>query len=127
MDERTTRVAAGKVEDDGALPRLTAHPSVLLLAVGFALYVFVQVGLVLGPIVARPVPPGTTDAYVYIAKAEQLRVCFFQRCPALHDLRAQVRREAKLPDGVVRRRDLLRLISHKETRAKAGGTRSKRK
>jgi len=106
MDERTTRVSSGEAGEDDTLPRLTTRPSALLLAVGFALYVFVQVGLVLGPIVARPVPPGTTDAYVYIAKAEQLRVCFFQQCPALSDLRAQLGREAKLPDGAMRRRDL---------------------
>ena len=57
---------------------------------GLALYLFVQIGLVLGPILTRPVPPGTTDSYVYIAKAQQILGCFRQRCPALTDLRQQV-------------------------------------
>jgi len=105
MDERTVTVSQGEA-GAGTRPRLTASPSALLLAVGFALYCFVQVGLILGPIIARPVPPGTTDAYVYIAKAEQLRVCPYQRCPALADLREQVRRDAMLPDRIARQRGL---------------------
>jgi hypothetical protein len=106
MDERTVTVSQDEA-GAGTLPRLTASPAALLFAVGFALYCFVRVGLILGPIIVRPVPPGTTDAYVYIAKAEQLRVCLYQRCPALADLRVQVRRQAKLPDGVARRRGLV--------------------
>jgi hypothetical protein len=105
MNERTVMVSRGE-EGEGALPRLAASPSIVLLALGFALYVFVQVGLVFGPIIARPVPPGTTDAYVYIAKAEQLRVCPLQDCPALVDLRAQVGREKDLPSQIARQRGL---------------------
>ncbi|MEJ2120517.1 MAG: hypothetical protein P8Z76_07350 [Alphaproteobacteria bacterium] len=105
MDERTVTVSEHEAEVE-ARPRLTASPAVLLLAVGFGLYLFIQVGLILGPIIARPVPPGTTDAYVYIAKAEQLRVCFYQRCPALADLRVQLRQEPKLPGGIARQRAL---------------------
>jgi len=105
MSEQTATVSPGG-EGEGALSRLTARPAALLLAVGFALYVFVQVGLVFGPIIARPVPPGTTDAYVYIAKAEQLRTCSRQRCPALVDLRAQVGRGSNLPDHIARQRGL---------------------
>ena len=82
MSEQLATVSPGG-KGDGTLPGFTSRPAALVLAVGFALYVFVQVGLVFGPIIARPVPPGTTDAYVYIAKAEQLRVCLRQRCPAV--------------------------------------------
>jgi len=96
------RDAAG----EGTPPRPGLQPAGLLLAVGFALYVFVQVGLVFGPIIVRPVPPGTTDAYVYIAKAEQLRACPRQRCPALADLHRQVGAGPKLSDAVARQRGL---------------------
>ncbi|HUT49107.1 MAG TPA: hypothetical protein VM325_07185 [Alphaproteobacteria bacterium] len=105
MNEQTATVSPGD-EGERTLSRLTARPAALVLAVGFALYVFVQVGLVFGPIVARPVPPGTTDAYVYIAKAEQLRACLRQRCPALADLRMQVGRGSNLPDNIARQRGL---------------------
>ena len=105
MSEQLVTVSPGG-EGEATLPGFTSRPAALLLAVGFALYVFVQVGLVFGPIIARPVPPGTTDAYVYIAKAEQLRVCLRQRCPALADLRAQVGRGPSLPDHVARQRGL---------------------
>jgi hypothetical protein len=105
MNEQTATVSQNAT-GAGTLPQLRVQPAVLVLAVGFALYVFVQVGLVLGPIIARPVPPGTTDAYVYIAKAEQLRVCLRQSCPALADLHGQVDRSAKLPDRIARQRGL---------------------
>ena len=55
MREETATLSRGE-EGEGTLPRFTASPSALLLAVGFALYVFVQVGLVFGPIISRPVP-----------------------------------------------------------------------
>lgn len=83
--------------DRGMGGRDRAGPGDLRLRAGFVsfgfglvLYLFVQIGLVAGPILTRPVPPGTTDAYVYIAKAQQILGCFRQRCPALSDLRVQV-------------------------------------
>ena len=75
---------------------------------GLALYLFVQLGLVAGPILTRSVPPGTTDAYVYIAKAQQILGCFRQRCPALSDLRAQV----TIPTGATAKTAKLRSLAH---------------
>jgi hypothetical protein len=62
----------------------------LIFAGGFCLYALFQFTLVLYPVLARPVPPWPMDAYVYMAKAEQLRSCFRQDCPALQELRQQV-------------------------------------
>ncbi len=75
---------------------------------GLMLYLFVQLGLVAGPILTRSVPPGTTDAYVYIAKAQQIVSCFRQRCPALSDLRRQV----AIPKGATAKTAKLRSLAY---------------
>jgi len=105
MNEQTPN-SSRSITTVGTPLRSRMHPAAVVLAAGFALYMFVQVGLILGPIVARPVPPGTTDAYVYIAKAEQLRACPRQRCPALADLHRQVELSAGLSQKVARQRTL---------------------
>ncbi|MCZ6860029.1 MAG: hypothetical protein O7I42_07100, partial [Alphaproteobacteria bacterium] len=104
---------SARYEDSPGLDRPDALPVVLRVRVGFvtfgfglALYLFVQIGLVAGPILTRPLPPGTTDAYVYIVKAQQILGCFRQRCPALTDLRNQVAIPKGATAKIAKRRSL---------------------
>jgi len=58
---------------------------------GVLAYLAVQATLVAGPALRRAVPVETDDAYVCMQKTEQMRRCYFQDCPALNDLRQQLR------------------------------------
>ena len=87
---------------------IEARAGFAVFGFGLALYLFVQIGLVAGPILARPLPPGTTDAYVYIAKAKQITGCFRQRCPALSDLRKQLAIPKGATAKTAKRRSLAR-------------------
>ena len=76
------------------------------LLVGLLVYLAAQLAIVVVPIVDRPVPPGTTDSYMYLSKAAQLRVCLRQTCPALADLKAQTRLDPKTPSKLARHRSV---------------------
>lgn len=67
---------------------LRFHAPLFLL--GFCAFIFFQTGLVVNIYNNRVLPPEVDDAYVYIGKAVQMEVCFFQDCPALETLRAQL-------------------------------------
>ncbi len=60
----------------------------IVFAAGLAVYLLVQVGLIGVANHRRVVPVEADDAYVHILRAEQMRTCFRQDCPALEDLRA---------------------------------------
>lgn len=62
-----------------------------LIAVGgAAIFLMMQLTMVLWPTLSAPHPIGVVDAYSYILKAEQMRSCFRQDCKALDDLRDQL-------------------------------------
>jgi len=63
-------------------------PAILLI--GFCLFAAAQTGLTIAPILVRGIPPWPVDAYMYMAKAKQVRDCFRQDCPALNTLRPQL-------------------------------------
>jgi hypothetical protein len=56
---------------------------------GLCVYIFLQVGVIVATFTVRSAPPIIHDSYTYIAKAEQLRRCLFQDCPAMDDLQRQ--------------------------------------
>jgi hypothetical protein len=62
----------------------------LLFWLGLFVFIFFQTGLVVNIYNNRVLPPEVDDAYSYIGKAAQLDGCFFQDCPALETLRAQL-------------------------------------
>ncbi|HEX6143846.1 MAG TPA: hypothetical protein VFZ01_14100, partial [Geminicoccaceae bacterium] len=61
----------------------------LVFLLGFLVFAALQGALVIYPALFQPRFP--VDTYGYIAKAQQLESCFRQDCPALVDLRQQVR------------------------------------
>ena len=62
----------------------------LLFPLGVLCFAAIQFTLVLYPVLTQETLVWAGDAYAYLAKAEQMRNCLFQDCPALEDLRAQV-------------------------------------
>ena len=68
----------------------------VVFAAGLAVYLLVQVGLIVVVTHRREVPVEADDAYVHILRAEQMRTCFRQDCPALEDLRSRL---LTTPDG----------------------------
>lgn len=61
-----------------------------LLLLSATLFLATQTYLTAAPFLARELPVETDDAYTYIQKAEQMRTCFLQNCPALNSLRQQI-------------------------------------
>lgn len=62
----------------------------LLFPLGVLCFAAIQFTLVLYPVLTQETLVWAGDAYSYLAKAEQMRTCPFQDCPALEDLRRQV-------------------------------------
>ena len=84
----------------------------LLFTIGVLLFTFVQLMMILPPILNRTVPVETDDAYTYIVKAAQMQGCFLQNCPALNDLRQQLTAPSEKPNMTwIRYREYVRAFS----------------
>ncbi|KAA3646412.1 MAG: hypothetical protein DWQ07_09350 [Chloroflexi bacterium] len=57
---------------------------------GTLIYVLFHIWLLAKPLTLRPMPIESDDGYSFILKAEEMRSCFLQDCPALEDLEEQL-------------------------------------
>ena len=72
--------------------RFLSQPRIksLIFSAGIIFYLVIQLLVYQLPVIVdRVAPKEVDDAYVYMNKAEQMKSCFFQDCPALNDLREQ--------------------------------------
>ena len=71
----------------------------LLLVIGFAVYVGMQVFLTVSPLWNWNLTPEVDDSLTYVLKSRQMEECFTQNCPALQDLRQQFGDAVEVDDG----------------------------
>ncbi|MBW2590391.1 MAG: hypothetical protein JRD71_06685 [Deltaproteobacteria bacterium] len=71
----------------------------LILSIGILFYIIVAINLVVFPLLNRTEPVEIDDAYTYIIKAVEMEECFFQKCPALEDLRLQLSETFENPEN----------------------------
>lgn len=78
---------------------------------GLILWLIGQYTLVIVPLTTRALPAEVDDTYAYLVKSAQMETCFWQDCPALRDLYAQVDAPTSHPERAYQRvRAHVRLI-----------------
>lgn len=68
----------------------TSAAPVLFFAIAFMVFLASQLYITAAPFFQRELPVEADDAFGIIVKAEEMRVCFWQDCPALEELRSQL-------------------------------------